>query len=65
MIIMRIFFDYLINYNFIYKNRKIQSKDGVAMYIQDNIQFNLCEDLSISNLNLYLLNPLVTVILQS
>ena len=39
----------LPNYNFIYKNRKIKSKDGVAIYIHDNIQnqYNLREDLSI------------------
>ena len=37
----------LPNYNFGFKNRKITSTDGVAMYIRDNIQFNLCEDLSI------------------
>ena len=37
----------LPNYNFIYKNRKIKSKGGVAIYIRDNIQYNLREDLSI------------------
>ena len=36
----------LPNYNFIYKNRKIKSKGGVAIYIRDNIQYNLREDLS-------------------
>ena len=37
----------LPNYNFIYKNRKIKSKGGVAIYIRYNIQYNLREDLSI------------------
>ena len=37
----------LPNYNLIYKNRKIKSKGGVAIYIRDNIQYNLREDLSI------------------
>ena len=37
----------LPNYNFIYKNRKIKAKGGVAIYIRDNIQYNLREDLSI------------------
>jgi len=37
----------LPNYNFIYKNRKIKSKGGVAIFIRDNIQYNLREDLSI------------------
>ena len=42
-------------------NRKIKSKDNVEMYIRDNIQFNLREDLCIfiENLNLCLLNPLL------
>ena len=35
------------NYNFIYKNRNIKSKGGVAIFIRDNIQYNLREDLSI------------------
>ena len=37
----------LPNYNFNYKNRKIKAKGGVAIYIRDNIQYNLREDLSI------------------
>ena len=37
----------LPNYYFVFKNRKIKSKGGVSMYIRDNIQFNLREDLSI------------------
>ena len=37
----------LLNYNFICKNRTIKAKCGVAIYIRDNIQYNLREDLSI------------------
>ena len=37
----------LPNYNFICINRKIKAKGGVAIYIRDNIQYNLREDLSI------------------
>ena len=37
----------LPNYNFIYKNGKIKSKGGVAIYIRDNIQYNLREDIFI------------------
>ena len=37
----------LLNYNIICKNRKIKAKGGVAIYIRDNIQYNLREDLSI------------------
>ena len=35
----------MTNYKFIYKNIKI--KGGVAIYIRDNIQYDLREDLSI------------------
>ena len=35
------------NYNLIYKNRKIKSKSGVAVYGRDNILVNLPEDYSI------------------
>ena len=37
----------LPNYNFIYKNIKIKAEGGVAIYIRDNIQYTLREDLSI------------------
>ena len=37
----------LPSYNCIYKNRKIKAKGGVAIYIRDNIQYNLPEDRSI------------------
>jgi len=37
----------LPNYNCIYKHRKIKGKGGVAIYIPDNIQYILREDLSI------------------
>ena len=37
----------LPNYNFIYDNIKIKAKGGVAIYIRDNIQYNLRENVSI------------------
>ena len=37
----------LPNYNFIYKKKKIKAKGCVAIYIRDNIQYNLREDLII------------------
>ena len=46
MMIMRIFPSCPIITLFI-KNRKIKAKGGVAIYIRDNIQYNLREDLSI------------------
>ena len=36
----------LPNYNLVYKNRTTKCKGGVAIYIRDNIQYILREDLS-------------------
>ena len=54
----------LPSYNFVFKNRKIKSKGGVVMYIWDNIQLSIREDLNIfieGEFESILLNPLLTV----